>query len=142
MRGDLAVALLGAVLLSGCVSGFGYPGYAGPYRSYSPPYYREYDAPYYGNNYWGWGSGGISRDEARDMAREQAAQQRRLQRRQQERRQDLLDQQSERREQKQSSGTWTKRNVSWQKQQRQQQNQRFQEQRENLKKWQDQQWDH
>jgi hypothetical protein len=129
MRGDLAAALLAAVLASGCMPGVGYPGfgypglgYPGPSVGYSPPYYRDYDAPYYGK----WGGGSLSRDEARDMAREQQEQQRRLEREQAERRQDLRDHQAERRERKQADDTWKQRNVNWQKQQRAQQTERFQ----------------
>src|SRR5262245_1258900 len=144
MRGVVTAALLSVVLATGCMPGFGYyPGFGspGPYRGYySPPYYREYDAPYYGS-WGGWGGGGgMSRDEARDMAREQQAQRQRLQREQQERRQDLLDKQAQRRDRKQADDAWSKKNVNWQKQQRQQQNERFQKQRQDLKQWQDQQW--
>ena len=142
MRGVVTAALLSTVLAAGCMPGVGYyPGFGspGPYQGFSPPYYRDYDAPYYGS--WsGWGGGGgIWRDEGRDVAREQEAQRRRLEREQQERRDDLRDKQTERREQKHAEGTWTKKNVNWQKQQRQQQNERFQKQRQDLKKWQDQQ---
>src|SRR5262249_39159545 len=62
MRARGAIALAAGVALSGCVSGLGrYPGYSGPYRSYSPPYYRDYDAPYY-SSYYGpkWGRDGLS----------------------------------------------------------------------------------
>jgi hypothetical protein len=144
MRGVLTAALLSVVLATGCMPGLGYyPGFGspGPYQGFSPPYYRDYDAPYFGS--WsGWGNGVMSRDEARDMTREQQAQRQRLQREQQERRENLLDKQSDRRERKQADDTWSKKNVSWQKQQRRQQNERFQKERQDLKKWQDQQWDH